>query len=71
MELVDRNGLKLLKETDFEHLQNLKTLFKQQRNTVAIIVQFTNENRPTANLMSKLWRISDKVLEEMKKIEEV
>jgi hypothetical protein len=69
--LIDRNGMTLISQKDIDHLHNLKHLFKIYRDTVAIVFKFSQENRPVTNLMSKLWRISDEIMAEMRCIGEV
>jgi hypothetical protein len=71
MKLTDRNGMTLVSESDLQRLHNLKTLFKQHRDTVATAFKFSKDNRPITNLLSKLWRISDDIMEEIRHIGEV
>jgi hypothetical protein len=71
MKLVDKNGMALVSEDDLRHLQALRVLFKRHRDAVVIMFKLSKENRPITNMLSKLWRISDDILDELRQIKEV
>lgn len=72
MDLKTKDGLTLVSEDDFKSLLEMKSLFKKHRDTVATIFKLSKEKSPAelANLMSKLWRISDEIMDEMRKLGE-
>jgi len=68
MELKTKDGMILMAQTDLDRLHAIRNLFKQYRNTVAVMVKFSQEQKPITNLMSKMWRISDELIIEISKI---
>lgn len=71
LELKTQTGMSIVSTDDIEHLKKLKTHFKRFRDTNAVVFQYIKENRPVDNLISKLWRISDEIMDEMRRIGEV
>jgi len=71
MKLETQNGMTLVSDNDLKSIHTLRRLFKNHRDTVAVIYNFQKENKDVVNLMSKMWRISDEILAEMKKMGEI
>ncbi len=69
MELQTKDGMTLVSVDDLEHLRSLKHLFKNFRDTVAFAHIQSKEGKPIVNLTSKMWRISDKILDKLKKLD--
>jgi hypothetical protein len=69
MNLKTQNGMTLINDEDLKCLHNMKCLFHRFRDTNAIMFQYMKNGKPIDNLSSKLWRISDEIMIEMKRLE--
>lgn len=67
MELKTKDGMRVVSDVEWESIEKLRILFKRHRDTVAVIFQFSKEGKPVTNLMSKMWRIADDIMDEMRK----
>lgn len=71
LELKTQDGMSIVSDEEIRNLKKMQSLFKRFRDTNAIIFQNLKEGRPVDNLISKLWRISDEIMEGMRQIGEV
>jgi len=71
LELKTQEGMSIVSDEEIQNLKKMQSLFKRFRDTNAIVFQNLKEGRPVDNLISKLWRISDEIMEGMRQIGEV
>lgn len=71
LNLKTQQGMSIVSDQDIAHLKKLHLLFKRFRETNAIVFQYLKEGKPVDALVSKLWRISDEIIGEMRQIGEM
>ena len=71
LDIKTETGMSIVSNEDLERLKKMRVLFKRFRDTNVEVFNFLRTGRSPEHLVSKLWRISDEIIGEMKKIGEV